>query len=104
MFNNIKDTITIRKKVDYKRQSNFLPTRPNLSVTPAQMMRMAEQGIPISSQNADKFYDGDVRLDWGSIPAERKRGVDITDLWNLKQGVFAKVATAHKQDVTTYGD
>ena len=75
MFNNYKDTITIRVKRDYSPKGYFPVVRPNLAVTPAKMLTMAENGIPISSLTQDKFFDGEFKLEWG-IPAERQRGVD----------------------------
>ena len=103
MFNNYKDTITIRVKRDYSPKGYFPVVRPNLAVTPAKMLTMAENGIPISSLTQDKFFDGEFKLEWG-IPAERQRGVDITDLWNLKKGVQSKITAAHSNDMAEYGE
>lgn len=103
MFNNNKDTITVRKKIDYNPKGSFPVVRPNLAVTPSKMLTMAENGIPISSLTQDKFFDGEFKLEW-SIPAERKRGVDITDLWNLKKGVQSKVTAAHSKDMAEFGE
>lgn len=54
----------------------------SLSTTPAQMERLLEQGLPISSQmlDAQLFYDGDQNPSW-DIPIDQQRGIDIADIW-----------------------
>lgn len=76
--------------------------QPGLSITPSQMMDMAEYGIAISSQMVGSFYDGDKNPSW-DIPAERVRGVDPGDLFELQGEVRRKVVAAHRKDVQVYG-
>lgn len=70
-------------KYEYKVQSG-------LSVTPAEMMNLSKQGIPVSAQQVSASYDGKTTYDYG-VDAEYKRGVDINDLWNTKQSAKDKL-------------
>lgn len=68
-------------------------TRPNLAVTPSQMMEMAAHGMPISLQNSADFHDGDTNPSWDISP-ERVRGIDAADLWQLQQSTRGKLKKA----------
>lgn len=63
----------------------------DLAVTPSQMQELARQGIPISTQNLGLGYqDGVSTLDF-TPPPEYQRGVDMNDLWNLRNDIKGKV-------------
>lgn len=64
-----------------KRHGDDLPVQSGLAVTPRQMMEMAEQGIPISSVNAEFMYDDGTRTLAFEPPLERQRRVELGDLW-----------------------
>lgn len=70
--------------------------RQGLAYSPAQMAKALQEGRPISSPNIDRlFYDG--KADPGFIvDLERKRGVDIAELWNEQKNIKSKVAKFKK--------
>jgi hypothetical protein len=82
----------------------FLRTRQNLSYTPAQMMKLAEKGVPVSQVNVDEsqFYDGEVNPSW-SVPIERDRGIDAADVWQAQQESRSKLRKAHRDDIRAHG-
>lgn len=64
-----------------------IPVVGNLALTPTQMLKMQEKGIPISSHNfVNEYYDGDFNCSW-DVPLDRQRGVDINDMWNHSENV-----------------
>lgn len=74
-------------------KSQYHRTKPNLAVTPGQMFEMAAHGMPISLQNAANFSDGHTGSSW-FLPAEKVRGIDPADLWNLQQSSRHKLRKA----------
>lgn len=81
----------------------FQHVQSHLAVTPSEMNRMRESGIPISSQvDPTKFYDGD-SSSFVSIDPMLMRGVDILDAWNAEQNAKNRLANAHTNDVKVYG-
>lgn len=72
------------------RKPDELPVQRGLAVTPRQMMEMAEQGIPISSVNAEWMYDDGMRNLEFEPPMERQRRVELGDLWETQQDVKKK--------------
>lgn len=83
-----------------KRTKDDIPVKGGLSITPSEMYRMASQGIPVSNANLP-FIEGDENPSW-NIPAERMRGIDVAELWQLQQDSRAKVVRAHLTDVANY--
>lgn len=79
-----------------KCKSEWQRTKPNLAVTPGQMFEMAAHGVPISLQNAANFTDGEVNPSW-DVPAEKVRGIDMADLWNLEQSSREKLKKGIKE-------
>ena len=80
-----------------KESEHDIPVVPNLAITPAQMLKLQEQGIPISSQQLNKeYYDGDTRVSW-DIPLDRQRGVSVNDMWNHQQDVREKLKEEAKK-------
>lgn len=74
-------------------------TIPDLAMTPAQMMSLAENGIPISNQHLNnEYYDGDVNIS-DDIPLDRQRGVDVNEMWNKKQDVKKALKKMAKDDL-----
>lgn len=74
-------------------------TVPGLAMTPAQMMSLAEKGIPISNQQLNnEYYDGDVNCS-DFVPLDRQRGVDVNEMWNKKKDVRAAVKRMAQDDI-----
>lgn len=69
-------------------------TRQGLAYTPADMYRLTERGMPVNNLNIQKaYYDGspDATFYMGD---ERKRGVDVAELWENQQKLRAKARAA----------
>lgn len=77
--------------------------RNGLTTTPAQMLSLAQDGIPIASQCETTFHDGVENPSW-DVPLESTRGVDIADLWTARQYVIRKARNAHLSDIAKYGE
>lgn len=86
-----------------KRSIEDVPVKGDLAVTPAQMARMAANGVAISSQLASDFHDGEVNPSF-EIPIGQVRGMDIVDYWEA-QKVARKHVTEHiDANKAKYGD
>lgn len=72
----------------------------NLAYTPSQMMQLAADGIPVSTQSvaALSFDDGTRKLDFEPL-MEFRRGVEMTDLWEARQDVKAKMKEKMKKPI-----
>lgn len=84
---SFKDKLKSKKQIlaTCVRDGDFPATKPGLAYTPAQMMKLAERGVPISSANIDShFFDGQVNPAW-DIPLERQRGIDVSDIWQAQR-------------------
>lgn len=79
-----------------KRRVDEQPVRPDLSRTPAQMMALVEQGIPVSVPNAISAENQGVLNPSWDVPIERKRGTDIADIWQKQQASRKKLADARE--------
>lgn len=79
-----------------------IKAKPGLALTPAQIAKMSEQGIPITTQMSDQFFDGTLNPSF-DIPLEEQRGVDINDVWNASKTAKARIIDAHKKDKELYG-
>lgn len=86
----------------YPIEKQVIPVIPNQAVTPTEMLKMAEQGIPISMQNAP-ITEKAPEPSWDIAPENRKN-VDAAELWQMQQNVRKKVKEAHKRDRARYGD
>lgn len=74
-----------------KRKIYEKPVQNGLAVTPAQMAELTAKGVPITASNLGMVFDDGVsKLDY-DVPPEHTRGVDINDLWNLKQDIRKKL-------------
>lgn len=86
-----------------KCKDSDLPVQGNLAVTPAQMAKMAANGVAISSQIAGNFNDGstDVSFD---VPLQQVRGLDIVDYWEAQKDSRFNVKNHIKANESKYGD
>ncbi len=81
-------------------QKDKNPVKSHLAITPAQMDRARDQGIPItpSNVNPDLIQDGTNNPQF-EIELERQRGIDIAELWQNAEtsrkrlGDFKKIQT-----------
>lgn len=87
-----------------KRKSYETAVQNGLGVTPADMARLTQQGVPISSNNLGVTYQEGVKNSDFTVPAEYCRAVDIADLWNMKMSsrqrakdVFQKVSQSQTE-------
>lgn len=89
----------------YDDSTAFIKVQPGLAMTPAQIQRATELGLPVSSASlsSDVFFDGYDGT--GDIPlsVDMMRGVDIVDTWNASHDAKQKLMQAHKQDVQRFG-
>lgn len=83
--------------------SCFTPVVNNLAVTPSDMHKLTERGIPINSTNNEQFIDGTLNCTF-DVPIERCRGVEAVDVWLAQCDARKKFRDAHIADVNTYGD
>lgn len=75
-------------------------TVPDLAVTPAQMLSMAEKGIPITNHHLNNLYvDGEVNPSW-DIDLDRQRGTDVVQLWEHNKDVKERIKKAYKESIT----
>lgn len=87
---------------NYSIDRQLQPVIPHQAVTPAQMLELAKQGIPISSQTAP-IEEGKTQISW-EIPLDQRKHVDAAELWQQQQEIRDKVKRAHKRDRQAYGD
>lgn len=86
-----------------KRKLVDLPVKGDLAVTPAQMQRMAANGVAISSQLAGDFHDGEVNPSF-EIPIGQMRGMDIVDYWEAQKVARKHVVEHVEANKSKYGD
>lgn len=86
-----------------KRKDSDIPVKGDLAVTPAQMARMANQGVAISSQIAGSFNDGETNPSF-EIPIGQVRGMDIVDFWEAEKIARKNVKAHIKANEHKYGD
>lgn len=92
-----------RRAIPHYPYSRF-NVQSGLSVTPSEMLALAQQGIPISSHFDDsKFDDGDTKS-LGSIDFIHQRGLDIVDVWEHQKSSRKKLLDAQAKDVQMYGE
>lgn len=82
--------------------SPFESTVNGLAVTPADMHRMVDRGIPVSPSNDALFFDGTPNVTF-DLPIEDARGVDVNDIWNAQQDARRKIKNANSVDIQNYG-
>lgn len=86
-----------------KRKESDLPVKGDLAVTPAQMARMAENGVAISSQIAGSFNDGETNPSF-EVPLSQARGLDIVDYWEAEKVARKNVKAHIKANEDKFGD
>lgn len=77
--------------------------KSHLSITPAQMDKAREQGVPITPNNVnpDLIEDGTTNPQF-EIELERQRGIDIAELWQNAESSRKKINSFQKkQSLTT---
>lgn len=77
-----------------KRRRGETPVQNGLAVSPADVLKMAEAGIPASAQMNSRMIDGHSGSDW-NVPLEERRGVDIAAMWQESRNIRKKFAQAH---------
>lgn len=83
--------------------SDHIVVHQGLSISPAEVARMASKGLGVSSSVPESmFYDGDISPEI-SVPIERMRGIDVAQVWESSQDSKRKFATAQQNDIATYG-
>lgn len=75
-------------------QANELVTRQGLAMTPSDVARLTAQGMPVNTQNVSMFYDGEPNPS-PYVTSERRRGVDVADLWEEHEHIVAKAKKAY---------
>lgn len=78
-------------------QKDKNPVKSHLAITPAQMDRAREQGIPItpSNVNPDLIQDGTNNPQF-EIELERQRGIDVAELWQNAESSRKKLSSFEK--------
>ncbi len=85
MRQSIKNPLRV---ANCKRSDIELPVQNDLALTPAKVLEMAEQGIPVSAQaSVEQFYDGEPNPQWDGLPLDEQRGVDIVTMWNAEKDI-----------------
>lgn len=84
-----------RKFASCKRRKGETVVQNGLAVTPSQVLKMAEAGIPASAQMNSQMIDGHTGSDW-NVPLEERRGVDIAQMWQESRDIRAKFRKAHE--------
>lgn len=74
-----------------------------LAVPPSKMMQMAEQGVTISTTNANNFFDGYDNPSF-DLPLDAQRGIDVATLWENQRAIKNKMAKGVNSDIQTYGE
>ena len=74
-----------------KRQYNEVQPKAGLAYTPADMARMHANGMPVNSANLiNQFCDGEKNPSF-DVGFERKRGVDMAEIWETSQSAKQKI-------------
>ena len=77
-----------------KRKLGERQVRGGLAITPAQVLKMAEQGLPVTAQMNANMVDGHVKSDF-NIPLEERRGIDMAQIWQEEHTSRKKLKSAH---------
>lgn len=63
-----------------KRKVTETAVRNGLAVTPSQVLKMAESGLPVSAQLQYQMVEGHEGSDW-TLGIEERRGIDMAQVW-----------------------
>ena len=85
-----------------KRKDSETPVRNGLAVTPSQVLKMSEAGLPVSAQLQYQMVEGHTGSDW-NLGIEERRGIDMAQVWQesksarkrLKAGAAAAVVESN---------
>lgn len=83
-------------------ESAFQPTQNGLALTPSDVKRCVDSGIPVTTANANMFIEG-VENPSTNLPVDELRGCDIVDAWEASRSAKSKLVRAHLNDVNIYG-
>lgn len=70
------------------------PVRQGLAYTPSDMYDLVQRGIPVNNLNMQEAYFDGTKDASFHIGAERKRGVDVAELWENYQVLRDKARKA----------
>lgn len=77
-----------------KRRTGEQIVQNGLSLSPANALKMAEQGLPSSAQMQYREVEGSSNPAWG-LPLDERRGIDMAALWQAQRDIKAKFVQAH---------
>lgn len=82
----------------FQKEKPFFGVKSNLSVTPAQMDTLREQGIPITAATLpdELFNDGSDNPQF-EVPLEMQRGIDIAELWQNSETSRKRISKFNKE-------
>ena len=87
-----------------EEENQVLPVYGNLAITPSQIEKMVDKGIPVTSQNLAYIpAQGEQNPSW-DIPISDIRGVDPAQLWEQSEQSKHRIRSAHKRDRERFGD
>ena len=82
------------------KDTDFRKTIPNQAMTPQEIQKLADRGIPVSGQNLNAVYDS-ATAGWKLDPIF-ERGADICQLWETEKAAQRRVLAAKKRDAMRF--
>lgn len=83
-----------------KRKSYEPSVQNGLSLTPSEMSALIAKGVPVSTSNLSLNYDSSTVSDNDfSVPADMRRGADMSDAWNAQQDSRKSLKKFRKHNV-----
>ncbi len=92
---------TSRPFTGFHKRNDSVIVHPNLAVTPPQMLDMASHGIPIHSQINESLFSDDADQNTKYIPAELRRGANLTTVWSSQCDARKKFASVKSVSQTS---
>ena len=87
--------VRFRPAVALRREDEPV-VKNGLALTPAAMVEMMNQGMPISAQGYSIKDESIAQANDFFVPAEYTRGFDMVDGWNFRQEVHEKLRRVRK--------
>lgn len=81
-----------------KRDVRETKVKNGLAITPAQVLKMAEAGLPVSAQLQYQTVEGHTGSDW-NLGIEDRRGIDIGQVWQESQSARKRLKAGAKAAV-----
>lgn len=78
--------------IQYRYDNSNRPVQDGLNVSPADIMRMAQNGTPIGTQMSSLQPLEELQTPGFEVSAMYKRGVDICKIWNAEQDARESVS------------